>query len=566
MLSRQQDHATRRRQDLASHSNSNIRHWPRQIAMLSACFVFSACGYMGVDEPTVPLGTQGYVSGFLGGIAADEPRAVIVGRDVLSAGGSAADAAVAMYFTLAVTMPATAGLGGGGICMVHDALARHTETLDFLGQPGTPVAGRAPVMVPGNLRGFFTLQAKYGRLDWRQLVRPAEDMARFGVQVTRASAAEMRAGDHVLTTSPKARALFSEGATGVVGEGGLLRQLPLSAILAKIRVKGAGVLYSGKYARDFAAAAAAAGGALSYQDLRRYKPTWRPSLEIPFVQGTNFYFAAPRTQAGTFGAKVLAILAVGQRFKKADEGERAHLFAEAAQRALLDGGRGFGAERSGDDKVEVIRLAEGYAESLLEAYDVKRVVQFEAKGRQRLSPASGPLGTSFSIIDFQGSAVTCTLTMNGLFGSGRVAGGFGIILAQPPKSSDVRDLSAGAMMLIHKFKGQIFLAASTTGGPAAQAALAEVAIRVAADTGDNLEKALARPRIFRDPVDDSTYVEKGLDRARADGLRGRGHHLVTSPSSSKINAIFCATGVPSKNPSCAIHADPRGFGMATSSN
>ncbi len=534
--------------------------------MLGVGMALSACGYFGDNEPTVPLGTQGYVQGFLGGIAADEPRAVIAGRNVLSAGGSAVDAAVAMYFTLAVTMPATAGLGGGGVCMVHDPKARNTETLDFLGQPGTPVAGLTPVMAPGNLRGFFTLQAKYGRLNWRELVRPAEDMARFGVQVTRASAAEIRAGGQVLAASPKAGALFSSDAGGVVGEGAVLKQLPLSGVLAKIREKGAGVLYSGKYARDFAAAVAAAGGALSYEDLRRYKPVWRPSLEIPFAKGTNFYFAAPRTQAGTFDAKVMAILTEDRRYQKADEAERAHLFAEAVQRARLDGGRGFGSARSGDEKVDVIRLAEGYAERLMESYDGKRAVQFEAKGTDRLSPATGPAGTSFSVIDFEGGAVTCALTMNGLFGSGRVADGFGVILAQPPVSSAVRDLSLGSMMLVHKITGGIFLAASAAGGPAAQAAMTEIAIRVGIETGDTLEKALARRRIFRDPVDSVTYVEKGLDRVRADGLTSRGHRLVTAPSASRVNGVFCATGVPSKNVSCAIHADPRGSGMATSPN
>ena len=59
------------------------------------------------------------VDNFYGGIVADEPRAALVGREVLNAGGNAADAVAAAYFVMSATMPSTAGLGGGGICVVH---------------------------------------------------------------------------------------------------------------------------------------------------------------------------------------------------------------------------------------------------------------------------------------------------------------------------------------------------------------------------------------------------------------------------------------------------------------
>ena len=66
------------------------------------------------------LGRQGFVEGLLGGIVATEPRAAVVGRDVLGAGGTAADAVVAAYFSMAVAFPAGAGLGGGGACLIAD--------------------------------------------------------------------------------------------------------------------------------------------------------------------------------------------------------------------------------------------------------------------------------------------------------------------------------------------------------------------------------------------------------------------------------------------------------------
>ncbi|HJR20674.1 MAG TPA: gamma-glutamyltransferase [Dongiaceae bacterium] len=127
------------------------------------------------------------VDNFYGGVVADEPRAALVGREVLNAGGNAADAMAAAYFVMSATMPSTAGLGGGGICVVHraeeDQIA--SEVLDFLPRP----AAGGLVAVPASARGMAALSARYGKLPWAQLVAPAESIAQTGEATSRALAA-----------------------------------------------------------------------------------------------------------------------------------------------------------------------------------------------------------------------------------------------------------------------------------------------------------------------------------------------------------------------------------------
>lgn len=266
---------------------------------VAAALALTACA----GGSDVERGQIGAVTGFAGLVAADEPHAALAARDILSAGGTAADAAVAAAFTMAVTLPSSAGILGGGICLVHGAETEKVEVLEFL--PGfAPVDGgaRFPAAVPGLPRGLFALHAKYGELRWESLLAPAEQMARLGFPASRALAKEFVAGGAVLRNDMEAVRTFADSEGMSPGEGSRLVQENLGASLARIRLRGVGDFYQGLMARDLVAAYRRVGFALTLDSLRDYRPRW---LEPATAMRGNEVVAAP--PAGVPGTETLQV-------------------------------------------------------------------------------------------------------------------------------------------------------------------------------------------------------------------------------------------------------------------
>lgn len=228
-------------------------------------------------------GTPGFVRGFLGGAVADEPRAALVAREVLSAGGSAVDAAVAGAFTMAVTLPSRAGLGGGGACLVFNPARGQTEAIVFpAGARSGALPGNTdrPAAVPTMARGLFALHIRGGRLRFEQVIRPAEDLARNGVEITRALAQDIAVVARPLLADPASRAIFARPDGTPLGEGERLTQLDLGGTLAGLRISGVGDLHQGALARRLADASIPAGGGLTVEELRAALPRTVPASAV----------------------------------------------------------------------------------------------------------------------------------------------------------------------------------------------------------------------------------------------------------------------------------------------
>ena len=508
----------------------------------------TACG-----GPDQPVGVVGHVEGFGGMVVSDEPRASMVGRDVLSAGGTPADAAVAMAFTLAVTLPSQAGVGAGGVCLVHDKETAKTEVLDFLPRPPSVIGNGAsrPTNVPGLPRGMYALSAKYGRLRWEALLTPAERMARLGEPVSRALALQLGAVAGELFNDPESRDVFAKPGGVHLDEGDSLIQSDLGATISRFRSKGVGDFYSGPWASDLVTSVNSAGGSLTAEDLRNFIPTWREPIAVPYGDDTAF-FPTPSPAAGLLEAQLWSILAHDGAYASASAEERPHLLAEAFARAYGDRDRWMRPDGTPVQEVSAL-LGKERLQALMSGYSrtSHSVVQGDL-------PSEMVAGTGFAAIDKAGNAVVCNISLNNSFGIGRIAPNFGFFPAAATGAQGLGPHNLGPILAINTNSNEFRFAAATGGGATGPTALIQSAL-IALIDGKNAGEAVAAKRVHANAAPDIAFVEQGS--TDAEPLRKAGHEVREVFLPSRVNAIKCTSGSPRLS-NCSTASDPRGNGLA----
>ena len=521
-------------------------------------------------ETTTP-GAIGYVSGFLGAAVADEPRAALAGREVLSAGGSAADAATAMYFTLAVTMPQAAGLGGGGVCLVHESETGEVRALDFTAQAplnatanaqGVAQAGSRPAAIPASPRGFATLHARYGLLRWEQVVSNAETLARFGYPLSRSLVNDFAGYESALMGDHEFRRIFAHTDGSIPGEGDVVEQIDLSAVLGMIRGRGVGEFYVGPFARRFVEAAGEAGANINIEAMRNFKPRWVEPVKVKL--GNNVaHFAPPPAAASLSAAQMIAMLEDDGDFDSANTLERAHLLAETGLRTFADRAVWLGS--GGHSRVAGTSLvSEARIDALMKSYSPSRHTPARAFNPAPQARPETPSATGFIAVDLLGNAVVCAVSMNNRFGTGRIAKGTGMFLAAAPGQGGFGPSGLGAMIISNPNVAEIRLVASATGGVAAPTALANVSAR-AIWAKSSLKDAVASVRIHHGGSPDVTYVEDGMSADVMTGLARLGHSTAKTAPVGRVNMVRCAGPIQSQPESCEMVVDPRGTGLAAGS-
>jgi gamma-glutamyltranspeptidase/glutathione hydrolase len=519
-------------------------------SVLLTGLALGACGGGGRDKVSI-------VEDFSGLVAADEPRAAIVGKELLQGGASAVDAGVAMYFTMAATLPSRAGLGGGGACVVFtsnaadDDIDPEAETFVF---PAGGYVGGAPM--PMNARAMGVIHARHGTLRWEQLVTHGENLARFGHPISRAFAKDIHDGRGIIARDPDLTAILVNEAGEFAMEGDIVVQEKLSTALAGIRSKGAVYLHLGPYAERLVEAYGELGYNVAKDAFSRNLPAMVAPIEISIGSDTA-YFAPPPADGGVVSAQLWQLLDEVESYDRLGDEDRAHLFAEASLLAFAERTPWLSEDGPNEDDLAEL-VDEDHLEEAFDRYRRESHLPAESYEPGPIKVASDPFAAGFIAADRWGNAIACSFSMNGLFGSGRQVPGTGITAAASyvPGATNLTPVIVG-----NESTGDVRFAASVSGGVAAPAALLRSMLLVY-DADGGLKEALAAPRITNVGAPDITWVEPNVPEEVRLSLSARGHDVREAPEIGEVVALFCADGILDGHETCEVHADRRGHGLA----
>lgn len=420
--------------------------------VLSALLSLSACApTTSVSESHTTAPTTNAATPSQAAIASAHPLATQAGMDILAQGGNAFDAAVAVAASLGVVEPYSAGIGGGGFWLIHDAKANKNIFIDarekapaaahkdlYLNDDGSvnrdaAVNGALAAGIPGQAAAFVHLAEKYGQLPLKKTLAAAIQQANEGFPVYEHYQKLMGFRLDAIKRYPVSAKTFLDSEQNIPEVGYLIKQPDLAWTLQQVADKGFDGFYKGESARRLVAGVQAANGIWTLDDLDNYNIVEREPVEIEY-QGHKVISAPPPSSGGIAIAAMLNMLSQYD-LSTLNNADKTHLIVETMRRAYKDR-----AEFLGDpDFVEVptqelisLERAKNYAASI----DINKATSsLSLKGPKNIQ--EGFHTTHFSVIDKAGNRVSATLSINLPFGSALTVPNTGVVL-----NNEMDDFSA----------------------------------------------------------------------------------------------------------------------------
>ena len=491
-------------------------------------------------------------------IASAHPAATEAGFEILSQGGNAFDAAVAVSAALSVAEPHSSGIGGGGFFLLHRAADQLEVFVDgrekapaaatrdmYLGEDGEPIrraslSGPLAAGIPGLPAALEHIAGKYGNLPLAQSLAPAIRLAREGLPADEGTQRRLNGFTRMGSPSEAFAAIFMPGGeTPPVGT--LIRQADLADTLELLSTQGAAGFYTGPRAELLVKGVRDAGGIWNMEDLAAYRVVERQPVRFQY-NDIDITTAPPPSAGGVALAQVFNML--GHRgYAALEDPARTHLLVEAIRRAYRDR-----AEFLGDPdfvSIPIERLIHPwYADGLLASVRMDRATpSVTLPGPVNQRPA-GTDTSHFSVLDKDGNRVAVTQTINTLFGSGFVPPGTGVILNNEMDDFSVKQGVPNVFGLVHSHAngiepGKRMLSSMTPtfmesdrglailGTPGGSRIVTMVLLGALAwIEGADAEGIVSLPRIHHQYVPDSISFESGaMESELQEALAALGHSL-----------------------------------------
>ena len=528
-------------------------------------------------------------------VVSAEKHASEIGNEILQQGGNAVDAAVAVQFALAVTLPRAGNIGGGGFMVVHLANGE-TAALDFREKAPEKATrdmyvrngefksdlsweGILAVGVPGTVDGMIKALERYGKMPLDMVLQPAIKLAREGYPLSFSQAESLNNRRDTFKKYQASAKYFTTGDTTLFKEGDLFIQEDLANTLERVARFGREGFYAGPVADAIVNEMERYRGLITYNDLYNYASKWRDPVEIEF-RDYKLHIMPPPSSGSIAIAQILEMI---DDYPLEEMGhnsaEYVHLLSEAMRRAFADRSYYLGDPDFVDIPIQEL-MSEAYNTQRMSGFSPDTVTSSSTLTHGKITGYTEPDETThFSVIDSEGNAVAVTTTLNGSFGSHVSVSGAGFLLnnemddfsAQPGEpnaygliGAEANAIEPGKRMLssmspaIISKDGNVDMVIGAAGGPRIITATLQSFLNRAL-FGMRSQQATTFPRFHHQWLPDMLFIDDfGLSPDTQNLLKEKGHTIFPMPGIGRAHNIFVES-----NGSYSSGVDPRGDGYAS---
>ena len=506
-----------------------------------------------------------------------------IGIKILDMGGNAVDAAVAVGFSLATTLPRAGNLGGGGFMLIYlkerdeifyidyrSKSPRNSSIEKLLGTKQIPDRNSKlwervdytylASAVPGTVYGLLEAHKNFGRLELQEIMKPVIEQAENGVTVT----SDL---NYVIEVTPQLRAdkesysIFFDN-DEPLKEFSVIKRPDLANTFKEISKNGVKGFYEGVIADKIVSAMEKNNGLITHEDLKNYKSFFRMPIAINY-KGHKVYTAAPPSGGGITLLTALGILNnIDIKKYKNDSTKTYHFLAEALRRGHNNRSHYVGDPEYFDVPITELLSIERIKE-LISSIDsnksstVEDVIAYKPRKESKDT-------THYSIIDKDGNAVSNTYTLGLSFGSGVTIPDTGILMNSQMNNFAYRygnkgDISRGASpgnrfepgkkpmstmapTIVFDENNDLFLITGSPGGSDIPAAILRVITGVI-DFELDIGEATMLPRIHKDWPYEGLEHERAVSRDIVRRLKSMGHKTEYEMTIGSTQSIHVVDGV-----------------------